>query len=196
MQSVESIQRDVGAQDDRSDRVEQLLRRCAMRDEQALDELYALVSAQLFGLLLRMLRSQSLAEDALQDVMVRVWQHAERYAAYRGRAMAWLLSIARYRAIDMMRTQREYASLDDVPIEALTDSSSEDPTDSTTSHRLRAALMDCWGRLSADQRRCIELAYVDGYSHEEMAKKLESPVGTVKSWLRRGLVSLKRCMRS
>src|SRR5438477_279220 len=81
-----------------TDRVEALLSRCALRDERALGELYDLVSSQLFGVLLRILKRRALAEEALQDVMVRVWQRADQYVAYRGRAMAWLSSIARYRA--------------------------------------------------------------------------------------------------
>jgi RNA polymerase sigma-70 factor, ECF subfamily len=196
MQSVQSIQRSDDARDTRADRVEQLLIRCAGRDEQALEDLYQLVSAQLFGLLLRMLRRPSLAEEALQDVMIRVWLHAGQYAAHRGRAMTWLISIARYRAIDLARGQRDPAPLDEVPQELLTDPSIDDLSDTTTSERSQVALRDCLGRLSSDQRRCIELAYVDGYSHGEIAEKVERPAPTVRSWMRRGLASLKRCLDS
>jgi RNA polymerase sigma-70 factor (ECF subfamily) len=178
-----------------ADRIEALLGRCALRDERALGELYQLVSAQLFGVLLRILKQRALAEEALQDVMVRVWQRAEQYAAYRGRAMAWLSSIARYRAIDLLRAQRVHTSIDDAPAEALADSSS-DFAEATTSQRLRNALGDCLGRLNAEQQRCISLAYVDGYSQDQIATVLGSPLGTVKSWLRRGLASLKRCLES
>lgn len=196
MHSVESVQRNVAARDTSAARVEELLSRCAMRDEQALEDLYQLVSAQLFGLLLRMLKRPSLAEEALQDVMIRVWQGAGQYVAYRGRAMAWLVSIARYRAIDLLRAQRELAPLDEVPQELLTDPAIDDLSDTTTSERSQVALRDCLGRLSSDQRRCIELAYVDGYSHGEIAEKVERPAPTVRSWMRRGLASLKRCLDS
>jgi RNA polymerase sigma-70 factor, ECF subfamily len=180
---------------DAEHRVELLLSRCSLRDERALTELYELVSSQLFGVLLRILKRRALAEEALQDVMVRVWQRADQYVAYKGRAMAWLCSIARYRAIDLLRAQREHTSIDDAPAAALADTN-DDFTDATTSQRLRNALGDCMGRLNQEQQRCIALAYVDGYSQDQIATAIGSPLGTVKSWLRRGLASLKRCLES
>ena len=177
------------------DRVEALLSRCALRDQNALNELYGLIASQLFGLLLRMLKRRALAEEALQDVIVRIWQHADQYVAYKGRAMAWMTSIARYRAIDMMRSQRQHTSLDDAPLDSLADENS-DFTDATTSQRLRSALGVCMGRLSQEQQRCIALAYVEGYSQDQIASMIGSPLGTVKSWMRRGLASLKRCLET
>lgn len=176
------------------DRIEQLLSRCALRDERALSELYELVSSQLFGILLRILKRRALAEEALQDVMVRVWQRADQYVAYRGRAMTWLSSIARYRAIDLLRAQRTHTSIDDAPAEAL--ANDDDFADATLSQRLRNALGDCLGRLNREQQRCIALAYVNGYSQDQIATAIGSPLGTVKSWMRRGLASLKRCLES
>src|SRR5215831_13748851 len=158
-----------GAAGDGVDRVEALLSRCALRDERALGELYDLIAPQLFGVLLRILKRRALAEEALQDVMVRVWQRADQYVTYRGRAMAWLSSIARYRAIDLLRAQRTHTSIDDAPAEALADSSSDDFAEATTSQRLRNALGDCLGRLNVEQQRCISLAYVDGYSQDQIA---------------------------
>lgn len=178
------------------DDIEELLGRCARHDERALADLYTLVSAQLFGMLLRMLRSQALAEEALQDVMVRVWQRADQYVAYRGRAMTWLTSIARYRAIDLLRAQHRQVTLDEAPAEALIDLSAAEFADTTTSQRLRRALDDCLSRLTPDQRRCIALAYVEGYSQDQIANAIDSPLGTVKSWMRRALSSLKRCLES
>jgi RNA polymerase sigma-70 factor, ECF subfamily len=178
------------------DHVELLLSRCARRDERALKELYQLVSAQLFGVLLRILKRRAVAEEALQDVMVRIWQRADQYVAYRGRAMAWMTAIARYRAIDLLRRQQAAASLDDAPSEALADSSASEFADITASQRLRQALADCLGRLSEEQQKCLALAYIDGYSQEQIAGAVASPLGTVKSWIRRGLASLKRCLDS
>lgn len=176
--------------------LEQLLSRCALREERALAELYNLVGATLLGIMMRILRSRALAEEALQDVMVRVWQHADRYAAYRGRAMPWLISIARYRAIDVLRAQRAQVTLDDAPAEALMDVAAEEFPDTTTSQRMRRALEHCLKRLTPDQRKCLSLAYIEGYSQDEIATAINSPLGTVKSWVRRGLSSLKRCMDS
>jgi RNA polymerase sigma-70 factor, ECF subfamily len=181
---------------DEHEAIEELLARCARQDERALAELYTLAAAQLFGLLLRMLRSSALAEEVLQDVMVRVWQRADQYVAHRGRAMTWLMSIARYRAIDVLRSQRKQVTLDEAPQEALVDLASAEFTDDVTSQRSRRALDDCLGRLTVDQRKCIALAYVEGYSQDQIASAIASPLGTVKSWMRRGLNSLKRCLES
>jgi RNA polymerase sigma-70 factor (ECF subfamily) len=178
------------------DHIESLLSRCALRDERALEELYKAVSAPLYGLLVRMLRSRSVAEEALQDVMVKVWQHADQYAAYRGRAMAWLTSIARYRAIDLLRTQHQNAPLEAAPEAALADDTSTAANEAISSERQQHNLSDCMGRLNQDQQKCISLAYVEGYSHEQVARAVGAPLGTVKSWVRRGLLSLKRCLES
>jgi RNA polymerase sigma-70 factor, ECF subfamily len=145
---------------------------------------------------MRILRRRAVAEEALQDVMVNIWERADQYDAYRGRAMAWITAIARYRAIDLLRRQQAAAPLDDAPAEALVDITAADFVDTTTSARLRKALNDCFGRLTAEQRRCLELAYVDGYSQDQIASEIDSPLGTVKSWIRRGLASLKRCLDS
>lgn len=181
-----------------AEQVELLLARCARRDERALQELYQLISGQLLGVLMRILRRRAVAEEALQDVMVKIWQRADQYVAYRGRAMAWITAIARYRAIDLLRRQQAApaAALDDAPADALVDMSAADFVDTTTSNRLRKALSDCFGRLTDEQRRCLELAYVDGYSQDQIASEIASPLGTVKSWIRRGLASLKRCLDS
>lgn len=182
----------VAADDD----VEALLGRCALRDEDALADLYRLVSARLLGVLLRMLKDRALAEEALQDVMVRIWQRADQFVAYRGRALGWIVSIARYRAIDLLRTQRAHIALDDAPEESLEDPAASEVIELTSSQRSRRALDDCLRRLTPEQRRCLSLAYVDGYSQDEIATTISSPLGTVKSWVRRGLASLKRCLDS
>ena len=179
-----------------AERIELLLGRCAQRDERALQELYQLISGQLLGVLMRILRRRAVAEEALQDVMVKIWERADQYVAYRGRAMAWITAIARYRAIDLLRRQQAATSIDDAPAEALVDITAADFVDSTSSARMRKALNDCFSKLTAEQRRCLELAYVDGYSQDQIAGEISSPLGTVKSWIRRGLASLKRCLDS
>lgn len=178
------------------DLIESLLSRCALGDERALEELYKAVSAQLYALLVRMLRSRSVAEEALQDVMVKVWQRADSYVAYRGRAMAWLTSIARYRAIDLLRTQHQDTALEDAPEAALADDASGVANEAVSSERQQHNLSDCMGRLNEGQRKCIALAYVEGRSHDQVARAVGAPLGTVKSWVRRGLLSLKRCLES
>jgi RNA polymerase sigma-70 factor, ECF subfamily len=176
--------------------VETLLGRCALRDSKALNQLYQLVAPRLFGVLLKLLRRRALAEEALQDVIVKVWQRAGQFEAYRGRGMAWLVSIARNRAIDMLRSQRNYVSIDEAAPADLADDSANDAMEMSGTDKMRTALNRCLGGLSDQQRECITLAYVKGYSHDEIARSVGSPLGTVKSWVRRGLSSLKRCLDS
>jgi RNA polymerase sigma-70 factor (ECF subfamily) len=183
---------------DREDggQIEALLGRCALRDSKALNELYRLVAPQLLGVLIKLLRRRALAEEALQDVMVRVWQRANQFEAYRGRGMAWLVSVARNRAIDLLRSQRDYVSMDESQVNEIPDDSGGDDLEMSTTDRMRVALDRCLGGLSDEQRQCIRLAYVNGYSHDEISRSVGSPLGTVKSWVRRGLTSLKRCLET
>jgi RNA polymerase sigma-70 factor, ECF subfamily len=175
-------------------RLTELLRRCAQSDGEALHRLYALVSPTLFACLTRMLRRRSLAEEALQDVFVTVWQRAGQFRPERGRAMAWLVAIARYRAIDLLRHER-IARL------SVAEPSSELPAEEASDEQSEviagASLLErCLALLTSEQRRCLELAFVGGNSHADVARLVGSPLGTVKSWIRRGLQSLKACLES
>jgi len=174
--------------------IEALLGRCAARDRAAFAELYRAVSPKLLACLIAILRRRDQAEDALQEVMVRVWQRSDQYDGYRGRPMAWLVSIARYYAIDQLRGRRPLVALDDTVASRLSDAGAQESVESAESTGTRSALELCLGRLTAEQRRCVELAYTGGYSHEQIANALASPLGTVKSWVRRGLASLRECL--
>lgn len=171
-----------------------LLQRCAGREASALAELYGLVSPLLLGCLLRILRRRALAEEALQDVFVRIWQSAGSFDEHRGRPLAWMVSMARYRAIDILRRERatpvDPSSLEDHEV---TDDAA---ADDVTSGRDAALLDLCLGRLPSEQRESLRLAYADGRSHQDIAAQLERPLGSVKSWIRRGLQSLKECLQS
>ncbi len=175
--------------------IERLLVRCASGDRQALESLYRLTSARLMGVLFRILRRREPAEDALQDVFVRVWQRARQYDVYKGRPMAWLVSIARYRAIDVVRSRRPMLSIDNSEDEPGIELAVE-PEAPAESSRTRATLERCLGLLSVTQRRCVTLAFVNGLSHEEISTTVGSPLGTIKSWVRRGLLSLRECLES
>jgi RNA polymerase sigma-70 factor, ECF subfamily len=169
-----------------------LLSRCADRDGEALQRLYALVSPTLFAVLTRMLRRRSLAEEALQDVFVTIWQRAGQFRPERGRPLAWLGSIARYRAIDLLRHERGAAVLvAEVPEEA---SPAGEAADEPASLPAPGLLERCLGLLTPQQRHCLELAFVGGNSHADIARLIGSPLGTVKSWIRRALQSLKACL--
>jgi RNA polymerase sigma factor (sigma-70 family) len=172
-----------------------LIYRCGDRDATALRELYALAAPMLLGQLLRLLRRRALAEEALQDVFLQVWQRAGQFDAYRGRSVAWLVSIARNRAIDILRRERA----DTVDPHVLAESLAEGPADEERAPIGRyesRTLEECLGRLSPEQRASLTLAYADGRSHQEVAARLDRPLGSVKSWIRRGLQSLKECLQS
>jgi RNA polymerase sigma-70 factor, ECF subfamily len=172
-----------------------LLGGCAARDEAALQRLYELASPLLFACLKRMLRRRSIAEEALQDVFVTIWQRAGQFRRERGRPMGWLMSIARYRAIDILRRERLAPALSSDWAEDA--AASETPQDTAAAWLPGAALLErCLALLTERQRECLELAFVGGHSHEEVARLTGAPLGTVKSWIRRALQALKTCLES
>ena len=175
---------------DRDQHLADLMHRCARGDQGAFRELYALTSPQLLALLIRMLRRRDLAEEVLQEAFVSAWRNASEYTASRGRVLAWLTTIARNRALDELRRTRR-ASLDaGTALEELPDEEAEESYGPTEVR----ALAGCLDALPDGQRRSVQLAYLDGLSHAEIAEALRAPIGTVKSWVRRGLVALKRCL--
>jgi RNA polymerase sigma-70 factor (ECF subfamily) len=158
----------------------------------ALKRLYELESRRLYGIALRIVRRPEVAADALQDAFIQVWQNAGSFAPERGTAAAWLTGIVRFRALDAARKLGREVLSDDP---ALGDRA-ETP-DIAAEIDLRAAegaLPRCLQELEESQRRCIVLAFVDGLSHAEIAERLPAPLGTVKSWVRRGLLSLRSCL--
>jgi RNA polymerase sigma-70 factor (ECF subfamily) len=180
---------------DLEERLVALLERCAATDSAALEDLYQLTAPFLFATLTRMLKRRAVAEEALQDVFVSIWQRAAQFRPERGRAMAWLMSVARYRAIDLLRHERAAPTLvAELPDQAAPD---DDARADTASWLPSSSLFErCITLLTEQQRQCLQLAYVGGNSHEEIARLTGSPLGTVKSWIRRGLTSLKQCLES
>ncbi|MBL8268557.1 sigma-70 family RNA polymerase sigma factor [Steroidobacter sp.] len=174
-----------------------LLARSANGDSVALRTLYEQTSPQLFAVLLRILRRSELAEEALQDVYVNIWRNAAAYHAQRGRPMAWMISIARYRALDIRRSlKHEHLNQEVTEMEELLPADNVDVLTQTDLSNDARRLAECMKGLSTDQERCIRLAFLDGLSHDEISRKLSSPMGTVKSWVRRGLMALKACLSS
>lgn len=165
----------------------------AAGDETALKALYDETGAKLFGLVLRIVRSREAAEDVLQDVYLRIWQKAETYAPAAGRPITWMCAIARNRAIDVVRARKE------TPLADLVDGEDwmnqvPDPHDGESDVLDRGALALCLGRFDAVHRQCLVLAYCEGFSREELAARFDRPVNTIKTWLHRGLASLRSCL--
>jgi RNA polymerase sigma-70 factor (ECF subfamily) len=167
---------------------------CARREQHSFRALYECVAPQLLACLVRILRDRDRAEEALQDVFVQIWQRAHQFDPTRGEPLAWLVSMARYRAIDLLRGQRPVRAFEEGEAEQLAGPSTADPSESVTFAREASAFTRCFGLLSEDQRRCIKLAYLDGQSHEEVARATKRALGSVKSWIRRGLESLRECL--
>jgi len=169
--------------------LEPLLLATAEGDRAAFERFYQATSPKLFGVVRRILKDNALAEEALQDVYVRIWQMAPSFDATRGKPLAWAATLARYRAIDLVRRSAARdapAPEHDLPEQAAP-LSGLDLGD-------REALMRCLDTLPEEQRLCVVLAYVDGYSREELGTRFSRPVGTIKSWLSRCLTTLRQCL--
>jgi RNA polymerase sigma-70 factor (ECF subfamily) len=179
-----------------NEELEQLLRRCAAREQAAFEALHTRVAPQLLAVLIRLLRSRAAAEDALQDTFIRIWQQASQFDQQRGRAMAWLVSIARNRAIDLQRSGRPMVLLDAAEIAGAAELQVTGPADRAEFSSARDALWNCLQLLGASQRQCLVLAYQHGLTQDKIALSIGQPLGTVKSWLRRGLQALKQCIET
>ncbi len=168
-----------------------LLWRVAAGDRLAFRRLYDQQSPRLYAVALRVTRQPALASDAVHDAFLQVWRNAARFDAARGNAEAWLLSLVRYRALDIARRRVREVSDDDMP--ELEDQD-PDPLARLATARDAAALHRCLQTLDADRRRLVVLAFVEGLSHSELAERLATPLGTVKSWIRRSLLALRTCL--
>lgn len=166
-------------------------------DQQAFQQLYAATSSQLYSLLLRILRRPESAQDALQDAYIRVWQKADTYSPERGAPLTWLLSIARYRALDMLRRKRPEVAMPEEPdmiATLLEDQQSLSPLEENENQQSLDAVTHCLKTLQQQQRESVLLAYYEGLTHQELAERMAAPLGTVKSWIRRGLLRLRDCL--
>jgi RNA polymerase sigma-70 factor (ECF subfamily) len=173
----------------------QLLARCALRDERAAAELYRRSAAKLFAVVTRILRRSDWAEEVLQETYLSIWRHAAEYRPDRSAPLTWMTRIARNRALDWLRRPSEKSLGEDYQpmIERLADDTPE------LVERLSAAaeagmLSRCLNALDAHSRHAIALAYYHGLTHSEAAAHLGHPLGTVKTWIRRGLAELRLCM--
>ena len=183
---------------DRSVRLAALLGRVAMGDQRAFEALYGQTSAHLYAVALRIVREPTAAEEILQEAYVSVWHHAGSYDAARSQPITWLISIVRNRCLDHLRrgeidtvsltTEDEDAPELDVADEGPT------PADLLMRGAEAHSVRDCVETLDAGQKQAIALAFFQGLSHAELAAHMRQPLGTIKSWVRRGLERLKRCL--
>ncbi|CBJ42368.1 RNA polymerase sigma factor [Ralstonia solanacearum] len=175
-----------------------LLQRIGLGDRDALRTLYACCAPKLFGLALRILVRKDWAEDVLQESFVNIWRHAGDYRPHLAAPMTWMTTIVRNRALDCLRRQRAErvpasVPLDETDAAALADHA-PGPADLALAGQQARALAECLKRLDPKQREVVSLAYLRDLSHSELAQTLSVPLGTVKSWMRRGLDRLRECL--
>lgn len=176
-----------------------LFRRIAARDESALADLYDRHSRHAYGVIMRILRGASDAEDVLQDTFVRVWTRAETYDARLGSPAAWIIRIARNRAIDRLRAKRVRGDVAVEPaagpggelMEALEPKTHETPEMLLQGRRTAGAVRVALSALPAPQRALIEAAFFEGFTHQELSTRFGLPLGTVKTRIRAGLLALR-----
>jgi RNA polymerase sigma-70 factor (ECF subfamily) len=172
--------------------LEQLLGRAALGERGAFQELYRATAPKLFGVALRILRREDWAEEVLQECYVSVWRHAADYRPGLAAPMTWMTSIVRNRCLDWLRRPNP-EPLDDQALQEI-ESGSPSPLALLEQGRDSAALARCLRGLESKHRQAIALAFFDGLSHAELAQHLREPLGTVKTWVRRGLARLKTCL--
>jgi RNA polymerase sigma-70 factor (ECF subfamily) len=175
-----------------------LLARVAREDATALRALYDLTASKLFGVALRILVKREWAEEALQDAFINIWRYAGDYREGLSAPMTWMAAIVRNRALDCLRRQKAGGAAVEIEWSATLDDvlagSDRDPADATLLSEEARQLEICMRRLDANQRQAVALAYLRDQSHSEIAAALSVPLGTVKSWVRRGLEKLRTCM--
>lgn len=173
---------------------EYLMAAVATGDETAFEELYDQFSARVFGLVLRILRDRTQSEEVTQEVFIEAWQHATRFDQGRGTVTTWLLTMAHRRAVDRVRASQSSRERDlrvgIKEFEASYDTVEEHAILHDESLRVAQALE----QLTSGQREAIQMAYFDGYTHFEVATRLQIPVGTAKTRIRDGMIKLRDLM--
>ncbi len=175
-----------------------LIRRVAGGDRDALRSVYDRTSAKLFGVCLRVTRDRDAAEDILQQVYLKVWNRAGRFDPDHASPITWLCAVARNASIDWLRKHGRSAPLEGGTEEAeaeADDTGLDEALDAMAADEDRAHIFDCLKALPAEQERAIRLAFFDGLSHSELAGTMRKPLGTTKSWIRRGLLQLRGCLQ-
>lgn len=169
-----------------------LILKVSRGDKAAFRDLYEQMSPQMYGVALRLMRRRDVAEDIVQEVFLTLWHAADQYDTSRGSVRTWLSTITRNRCIDHLRKQpAQTVDLDEVPLEAC---AGFDPLTATLSEDDIKMLTECLSGLNEQQRCAVLLAYFDGWTHQQVAEQMKAPLGSAKTWIRRGLDSLKKCM--
>jgi RNA polymerase sigma-70 factor, ECF subfamily len=176
---------------------EELVRSLLRQDVNAFEQLYDRHSRAVYSLVLRILQHASTAEEVVQDIFLQLWRNASRYDAARGPFLPWLLTLARNRSLDRLRLRSERQRRREEQSDELPPvSSAPDYEKSLDEKRQAERVRSLMASLNPKQRRAIELAYFEDLSHSEIAEALKEPLGTVKSWIRNGLLRLKEGLQA
>jgi RNA polymerase sigma-70 factor (ECF subfamily) len=184
---------------DRNELLRTLLADSARRDQVAFARLYDATAAKLFAVAVRMLKREDWAEEVLQECYVSIWQNANQYTTALSAPMTWMISIVRNRCLDRLRRPKLEVVLEasgedgEDPLERMP-SDAPSPLEQLASSTEARALSLCLEALEGKMRQAIALAFYDGLSHAELAQHMREPLGTVKTWIRRGLERLKNCL--
>ena len=170
-----------------------LLASIAKGDEAAFERLYAATRAKLFGVVLRILRRQDLAEEVVQEAYVKIWHSAGQFNPSLASPITWMVSIARNRAIDVVR-KRSDASIEDEPAAMEIASDIPDPLARREMTEELKRILECVGQLDPERQKLVLLAYYNGWSREQLSEKFNTPLNTVKTWLRRSMIEIRGCL--
>lgn len=169
------------------------LRRVASGERAALRDVYDRTAAKLFGVCLRISQDREAAEDILQDVYLKVWNRADRFDSERASPITWLCAIARNAAIDWRRAQGGATMVSEELAAAVPDATASAP-ERIEAMQERARIFHCLDALDMRQRGAIRAAFFDGLTYAQLAEQMAVPLGTMKSWVRRGLLQLRACL--
>lgn len=174
------------------DDIADLIAQCALNNRSAFTRLYGLTSPKLFGIVLRVLNNRAEAEDALQEVYIKIWNNAEKFSANQYSPMSWLIVVARNHAIDIIRARKPLAVDIDDAFDVSDDAKTPEQEAVNTSEGKR--IDNCLSELDKNKAQAVREAYVEGYSYDELAQKHSVPINTMRTWLRRSLISLRECL--
>jgi RNA polymerase sigma-70 factor, ECF subfamily len=181
---------------DRTTTAETLLARVALGDRAAFEALYKETSSRLFGICLRVLNQRAEAEEVLQEVYTSVWRKAGQFDPTRASAMSWLSMMARNRSIDRLRATPARQSGTSLEMAQEIEDPGASPAQQAEALTDRARLEHCLQQLEPRRHSLIRAAFFEGSTYEELAARIEAPLGSVKSWIRRGLLQLRTCLET
>ncbi|MBN8980006.1 MAG: sigma-70 family RNA polymerase sigma factor [Rhizobiales bacterium] len=170
-----------------------LLASVAKGDEAAFERLYQNTRAKLFGVVLRILRRQDLAEEVIQEAYVKIWNSAGQFNPGIASPITWMVSIARNRAIDVVRKRSE-TSIEEEPAAMEVASDTPEPLARREMTEELKRILECVGQLDPERQKLVLLAYYNGWSREQLAEKFDTPLNTVKTWLRRSMIEIRECL--